>query len=123
MEETHRRCGGSGRQGRQCPEGEPQQGYLHKPKDPERGDGGCFETGQGVREQSNTSQKEYQIEEDDMVQIMTQDTKDRIANLERQKIELENRLEFLGYSGNLVRMHQIEEEIFEIEDTIKKLLS
>lgn len=58
-----------------------------------------------------------------MVQIMTQDTKDRIANLERQKIELENRLEFLGYSGNLVRMHQIEEEIFEIEDTIKKLLS
>lgn len=54
---------------------------------------------------------------------MTQDTKDRIANLERQKIELENRLEFLGYSGNLVRMHQIEEEIFEIEDTIKKLLS
>ena len=58
-----------------------------------------------------------------MVQIMTQDTKDRIANLERQKIELENRLEFLGYSGNLVRMHQIEEEIFEIEDMIKKLLS
>ena len=57
-----------------------------------------------------------------MVAVMSQDTKDRIANLERQKIELENRLETLGYSGNLVRMHQIEQEIYEIEDTISKLL-
>jgi hypothetical protein len=57
-----------------------------------------------------------------MVETMTQDTKDRIANLERQKIELENRLETLGYSGNLVKMHHIEEEIYEIEDTIRKLL-
>ena len=56
-----------------------------------------------------------------MVAVMSQDTKDRIADLERQKIDLENQLEILGYSGNLVRMHQIEEEIFEIEDTIKKL--
>ena len=53
---------------------------------------------------------------------MTQDTKDRIADLERQKIELENRLEMLGYSNNLVKMHQIEEEIYEIEDTINKLM-
>ena len=57
-----------------------------------------------------------------MVETMTQDTKDRIAEMERQKIELENRLEMLGYSGNLVKMHQIEEEIYEIEDTISKLL-
>ena len=57
-----------------------------------------------------------------MVQTMTLETKRRIADLERQKIELNNRLETLGYSGNLVRMHQIEEEIFEIEDTIKKLI-
>ena len=57
-----------------------------------------------------------------MVAIMSQDTKDRIADLERQKIELENQLEMLGYSGNLVRMHQIEEEIYEIEDTISKLM-
>jgi hypothetical protein len=57
-----------------------------------------------------------------MVETMTQDTKDRIAELERQKIELENQLELLGYSGNLVRMHQIEEEIYEIQDTIRKLL-
>jgi|TARA_X000001382_G_scaffold126845_1_gene113920 hypothetical protein len=57
-----------------------------------------------------------------MVETMTQETKDRIAQMERQKIELENQLELLGYSGNLVRMHQIEEEIYEIEDTIRKLL-
>jgi hypothetical protein len=57
-----------------------------------------------------------------MIGTMTQDTKDRIADLERQKIELNNQLEFLGYSGNLVRMHKIEEEIFEIEDTIAKLV-
>jgi len=57
-----------------------------------------------------------------MVETMTQDTKDRIAEMERQKIELENQLELLGYSGNLVRMHQIEEEIYEIEDTIRKLI-
>ena len=56
-----------------------------------------------------------------MVETMTQDTKDRIADLERQKIELNDQLEILGYTGNLVKMHQIEEQIFEIEDTIKKL--
>ena len=57
-----------------------------------------------------------------MVETMTQDTKDRIANLERQKIELESRLEMLSYSNNLVRMVEIEQEIAEIEDTIRKLL-
>ena len=57
-----------------------------------------------------------------MINTMAQDTKDRIAEMERQKIELENQLETLGYANNLVRMHQIEEEIFEIEDTIRKLL-
>ena len=57
-----------------------------------------------------------------MVATMSADTKLRIADLERQKIELENQLEMLGYSGNLVRMHQIEEEIYEIEDTISKLM-
>jgi len=56
-----------------------------------------------------------------MVETMTQDTKDRIAELERQKIELNDQLEILGYTGNLVKMHQIEEQIFEIEDTLKKL--
>ena len=57
-----------------------------------------------------------------MVEVMSQDTKDRIADMERQKIMLEDRMEHLGYSGNLVKMHEIEEEIFEIEDTIQKLI-
>ena len=53
------------------------------------------------------------------VKLMTQGTKDQIANLERQKIALEDQLEFIG--NNLVKMHEIESEIFEIEDTIRKL--
>ena len=57
-----------------------------------------------------------------MIGTMTQDTKDRIAELERQKIELNDQLETLGYAGNLVRMHEVEEQIYEIEDTIRKLL-
>ena len=55
------------------------------------------------------------------VKLMTQDTKDRIRELEGQKVILEDRLEHLGYSGNLVRMVEIEQEIYEIEDTISKL--
>ena len=56
-----------------------------------------------------------------MVRLMTQETKDRIKDLERQKIDLEYRLEMISYSNNLVKMHQIEQEIYEIEDTIGKL--
>ena len=57
-----------------------------------------------------------------MVHTMTQDVKDRIADLERQKIELQNRLEMLSYANNMVKMVEIEQEIDEIEDTISKLL-
>ena len=57
-----------------------------------------------------------------MIGTMTQDTKARIADLERQKIELNDQLETLGYASNLVKMHEVVEQIFEIEDTIRKLL-
>jgi exonuclease VII small subunit len=57
-----------------------------------------------------------------MIKTMTQDTKDRVADLERQKLDLEDQLETLSYANNLVRMVQIEQEIYEIEDTIRKLL-
>ena len=57
-----------------------------------------------------------------MVETMSTETKLRIRDLEQQKIELEDRLELLGYSNNLVKMHRIEEEIYEIEDTIRKLM-
>ena len=55
------------------------------------------------------------------VKLMTQDTKDRIRDLEGQKVILEDRLEHLSYTDNMVKMFEIENEIFEIEDTIKKL--
>ena len=58
-----------------------------------------------------------------MIGTMTQDTKDRIRQLEGQKVILEDRMEHLGYASNLVKMHEVEEQIFEIEDTIKKLVS
>jgi hypothetical protein len=57
-----------------------------------------------------------------MIGTMTQDTKDRIREMEGQKVILEDRLEHLGYASNLVKMHEVEEQIFEIEDTIKKLV-
>ena len=53
------------------------------------------------------------------IKLMSQDTKDRIADLERQKIALEDQLELVG--NNLVKMHEIEQEIYEIDDTIAKL--
>ena len=42
-----------------------------------------------------------------------------IADLETQKIALEDQLEFIG--NNLVKMHELEQEIYEIDDTIRKL--
>ena len=56
-----------------------------------------------------------------VIKTLSKDTKDRIRDLEGQKILLEDRLEHLGYSDNLVRMVKIEQEIYEIEDTIRKL--
>ena len=56
------------------------------------------------------------------MKTMTLDTKDRIAELERQKIELNNRIERLSYSSNHRRMLELEQEVWEIEDTIGKLM-
>ena len=53
------------------------------------------------------------------IELMSQATKDQIADLERQKIMLEEQLEFVG--NNLVKMHELEQEIYEIDDTIRKL--
>ena len=57
-----------------------------------------------------------------MVEVMTADVKHRIADLERQKVELNNRIETLSYSGNHQRMLELEQEVWEIEDTIRKLM-
>tara|TARA_E500000331_G_scaffold301753_1_gene303319 strand:- start:86 stop:262 length:177 start_codon:yes stop_codon:yes gene_type:complete len=57
-----------------------------------------------------------------MIETMTADVKMRIADLERQKIELNGRIERLSYSGNHQRMLELEQEVWEIEDTIRKLM-
>tara|TARA_B100001113_G_scaffold72466_1_gene56088 strand:+ start:559 stop:735 length:177 start_codon:yes stop_codon:yes gene_type:complete len=57
-----------------------------------------------------------------MIETMSADTKLRIADLERQKVELNSRIERLSYSGNHARMLELEQEVWEIEDTIRKLM-
>tara|TARA_Y100001970_G_C13819812_1_gene644285 strand:- start:506 stop:682 length:177 start_codon:yes stop_codon:yes gene_type:complete len=57
-----------------------------------------------------------------MVETMTADVKHRIADLERQKLDLNNRIERLSYSSNTKKMLELEQEVWEIEDTIRKLL-
>jgi hypothetical protein len=56
-----------------------------------------------------------------MVKVMTQEIKDRIADLERQKIQLEDKLQWVENANNFVKMVKLEQEIYEIEDTIGKL--
>jgi len=60
-------------------------------------------------------------------QTMAQDTKDRIADLERQKIGLADQLDNMSYfksfdRKNDARILEVEQEIAEIDDTIKKLI-
>jgi len=52
------------------------------------------------------------------IKLMSQATKDQIANLERQKIMLEEQLEL---SNSAIEMAYLDEEIYEIKDTIRKL--
>ena len=54
-----------------------------------------------------------------VLKLMTQTTKDQIADLERQKVMLEEQLEL---SNSAVEMAYLDEEIYEINDTIKKLV-
>ena len=52
------------------------------------------------------------------IKTMTQDTKDRIRELEGQKIMLEEQLEL---SNSPAEMAYLDEEIYEIKDTLTKL--
>ena len=56
-----------------------------------------------------------------MVDTMTQEKKDQIRSLERQKIALEEELQWVENANNFVKMVKLEQEIYEIEDTIGKL--
>ena len=52
------------------------------------------------------------------LKLMSQTTKDQIADLERQKIMLEEELEL---SNSSVEMALIDEKLYEINDTLAKL--
>ena len=52
------------------------------------------------------------------IKLMSQDTKDRIRELEGQKVMLEEQLEL---SNSAVEMAYLDEEIYEIKDTLVKL--
>jgi|TARA_B100001964_G_C13696565_1_gene364155 hypothetical protein len=60
------------------------------------------------------------------IKLMTQDTKDRIRELEGQKIMLEQELDHLSYfkyfdKKNAEKIADVEDRLFEVEDSIKKL--
>ena len=52
------------------------------------------------------------------LKLMSQDTKERIRELEGQKVILEEQLEL---SNSAVEMAYLDEEIYEIKDTLAKL--
>ena len=52
------------------------------------------------------------------IKLMSQDTKERIRDLEGQKVMLNEELEITNSS---VKMALIDQEIYEIDDTIRKL--
>ena len=56
-----------------------------------------------------------------MTKALTQEVQDRLKNLQQQKDDLKEDLEMVTYSKNLRKVEQIEQEIYEIDDTIKKL--
>jgi hypothetical protein len=55
-----------------------------------------------------------------MIDTLTVEKKRQIRELEQRKIQLEDEAEYLMDPS---RQAQIDEEIYEIEDTIKKLLA
>ena len=50
--------------------------------------------------------------------MQTEYNKEQVANLERQKITIKDELEF---TSNIKRIIELEEKLFEVEDTISKL--
>jgi hypothetical protein len=63
-------------------------------------------------------QKKWRKSNMTIIKTMSKETKDKIRSLEQEKILLEDMLEF---ENRPVQMVKIEEEIYEIEDSIRKL--
>ena len=53
--------------------------------------------------------------------MITEATKERLRELEGQKITLEDELERLAYTNNFARIAHIEQELFDVKDSIKKI--
>lgn len=56
-----------------------------------------------------------------MTKAISEENKVRISDLVKQREDLEERLEMLSYTKNTVKITEIEQEIYEINDTITKL--
>ena len=56
-----------------------------------------------------------------MSKALTEEVKERLKNLQAQKDDLKEDLEMVTYTKNLRKVEAIEQEIYEIEDTMKKL--
>ncbi len=61
------------------------------------------------------------VERQKMTKAISEENKVRISDLVKQREDLEERLEMLSYSKNTVKITEIEQEIYEINDTITKL--
>jgi hypothetical protein len=55
--------------------------------------------------------------------MISNETKARLRELEGQKITLEDELERLSYTNNFARIAQLEEELYDVKDSIKKITS
>ena len=55
--------------------------------------------------------------------MISNETKARLRELEGQKITLEDELERLSYTNNFARIAQLESELFDVKDYIKKITS
>jgi uncharacterized protein YebE (UPF0316 family) len=55
--------------------------------------------------------------------VISNETKARLRELEGQKITLEDELERLSYTNNFARIAQLESELFDVKDSIKKITS
>ena len=56
-----------------------------------------------------------------MSKAITQEIQERLVNLQEQKDELQEQLEMVTYSKNFRKIEELEQEIYEIDDTMKKL--
>jgi len=53
--------------------------------------------------------------------MISDETKIRLRELEGQRITLEDELERLAYTNNFARIAHIEQELFDVNDSIKKI--